>query len=1325
MFKHYSKKSYIPYFSLISIIFFCGMFFMPVFVHAAYRDLIEADSPLYYWPMDESSGATSLSAAVGGTAINLTSATTGASGQVDGTAVEFNGTSSFGATASTLNLTAHNKIVVEALFYTDAYDDTPRATWEFSSNVNNQTTAFLYVQNQGSGTNSANVLLKGNTGHTYAYYSRPSAANWHHIVAVYDKGATSNEVNLYVDGVLKTASSRPSNTNNTNSFGDFIFYLMSRAGTTYFSQGKLQHLAIYSNLSESRILAHYEEAFPPALSAGTLSETTHTSDSATVSWTNASGGTSPITAQLERSPSDAGTWSNVTGATTSPVTDTGLSGSTSYDYRVAYTDATATTVYSNTVIIITSGASTTYTLQEADLWDNGYNNVSAPRQSNLSRFIFTTNAASVTIAGTTSIYTNYPQFAHLGLRINGVNQSSLVFTTNGSQSFVLNLGTAGTTRTVEIISGIQSKPSATVIGSFIDSVTYLNNTSFSVVTPTVQANRILVYGDSIASGGSATNPEIEAYIALLRNTYSHSVMGETWGYRALYDDANTSGLRSAFVSRVAGYDPETVWLAIGTNDYGLNKWSATNFGTAYAATLDDLHTALPSARIVCQTPIVRTSEVANGFGNTLNDYRNQISTVCNARSWTTLIDGSTLLTTSDLVDGVHPTTSGHSTYALKINDILTDTPTLTTSSASSILTTSATLNGSISSIGSTTPTVRGFAYGLTNAYEIATTSASGSFSTGNFNTSISGLTANTTYHFRSYATNFAGTAYGADETFTTDPMPTYTVGGTISGLSDTVVLQNNGGDNYSTSANGSFVFATALDDSTNYTVTVLTQPAGQSCTVGNGSGTVSANVTNVSVTCVNTTKAITVFDFNGLSPAVVGSINETDKTIAITVPYGTVLTALVPTITHTGASVSPASDVARDFSTSPTTYTVTAANASTQNYAVTVTVDPVDTYTVGGTISGLSDTVVLQNNGGDNYSTSANGSFVFATALDDSTNYTVTVLTQPAGQSCTVGNGSGTVSANVTNVSVTCVNTIHTITASAGNNGSITPSGTVSVNNGSNQVFSITANPGYNISDVLIDGSSVGAVSSYSFSNVTSAHAISVTFAGTSTGGVVLPTNWVLPIMPPSGGFKVIVNNGNTTTSSRNVSLVFNAGTDIKKIAISMTGDFTDAVQEEYVAFKQWDICSKFGGTIKNSTCPDGLYTVYVRFYNAYGLNSGNNLVSDTIFLKQNTISTKNLQSNQVNPLKSFTKQLKQNQNNSEVKALQVFLNSDPDTKIAPSGVGSPGKETNFFGLLTKKAVIKFQEKYADDILTPWGLKKGTGVVGKTTILKINELISQ
>ena len=113
------------------------------------------------------------------------------------------------------------------------------------------------------------------------------------------------------------------------------------------------------------------------------------------------------------------------------------------------------------------------------------------------------------------------------------------------------------------------------------------------------------------------------------------------------------------------------------------------------------------------------------------------------------------------------------------------------------------------------------------------------------------------------ATDSAGNlgSYTPTASATTPAPITYSVGGSVSGLSGTVVLQDNGGDDLSVSANGSFTFATKLVDAAAYSVTVETNPFGQSCSVSNGSGTVaSANVTGVAVACA--TSSMPTDDFN-------------------------------------------------------------------------------------------------------------------------------------------------------------------------------------------------------------------------------------------------------------------------------------------------------------------------------------------------------------------------------------------------------------------------------------------------------------------------------
>ncbi len=88
----------------------------------------------------------------------------------------------------------------------------------------------------------------------------------------------------------------------------------------------------------------------------------------------------------------------------------------------------------------------------------------------------------------------------------------------------------------------------------------------------------------------------------------------------------------------------------------------------------------------------------------------------------------------------------------------------------------------------------------------------------------------------------------------------------------------------------------------------------------------------------------------------------------------------------------------------------------------------------------------------------------------------------------------------------------------------------------------------------------------------------------------------------------------------------------------------------------------------------------------------------------------------------TFTLNLKMGSTGSEVMALQKFLNSVDGAQIATTGAGSPGNETSYFGGLTKAAVIKFQDKFAADILTPVGLSKGTGNWFASTRAKANAL---
>jgi len=146
----------------------------------------------------------------------------------------------------------------------------------------------------------------------------------------------------------------------------------------------------------------------------------------------------------------------------------------------------------------------------------------------------------------------------------------------------------------------------------------------------------------------------------------------------------------------------------------------------------------------------------------------------------------------------------------------------------------------------------------------------------------------------------------------TSPGYSYTVGGTVSGLAGSgLVLQNNGGDDRSLSANGAFSFPTPLSDTSAYTITVKTQPTtpSQICTVNNGTGTINGEPAgDVVVNCMTGSASIAFSSSGAAEFAYVAKTNGTisDGTIsayAINTTNGT----LSPLGTPVAAGKFPAS----------------------------------------------------------------------------------------------------------------------------------------------------------------------------------------------------------------------------------------------------------------------------------------------------------------------------------------------------------------------------------------------------------------------------------
>jgi hypothetical protein len=309
----------------------------------------------------------------------------------------------------------------------------------------------------------------------------------------------------------------------------------------------------------------------------------------------------------------------------------------------------------------------------------------------------------------------------------------------------------------------------------------------------------------------------------------------------------------------------------------------------------------------------------------------------------------------------------------------------------------------------------------------------------------------------------------------------------------------------------------------------------------------------------------------------------------------------------------------RSSALSPNTQYAFYASVTNQSSSVVVT-PAVSAYTLANVPTGLAISTVSAStvaaswsaNGNPdgteykvaNITAGTNSGWTTATStafgnLTCETSYTFVVLAR---------NGNGVETASSSQASGLTGSCTHTITASAGANGSVTPSGAVAVSNGSDQAFTVTPGSGYKVSDVLVDGSSVGGVTSYTFSDVVTDHTIAATFAASSGGGGGGGGGIIVnPPAVPIGNFSIIINNNNVTATNPQVSLALNGGSDANAMAISNFADFSGAIMEPYATTKTWNLCPPGG------SCNFGTYTVYAKFYFASG--SASQTVSDSIVL--------------------------------------------------------------------------------------------------------------
>jgi hypothetical protein len=255
----------------------------------------------------------------------------------------------------------------------------------------------------------------------------------------------------------------------------------------------------------------------------------------------------------------------------------------------------------------------------------------------------------------------------------------------------------------------------------------------------------------------------------------------------------------------------------------------------------------------------------------------------------------------------------------------------------------------------------------------------------------------------------------------------------------------------------------------------------------------------VTVMVAKASKAISSFSINGVS----GTINQANRTIALTLPYGTNATALVAFFTTTGVSVKVGSTIqvsrttVNDF-TSPVVYTVTAADASTQDYTVTVSL-AAQTFSVSGTVSGdvvFGVTITLTGSGLSPTTTDSSGNYSFSGAAKG--NYTITpsmtgYAFNPTSISATVNN------ANLTGQNFTSVSTaVPTYTISGKVSGAVAAGVTITLTGTGSSSTTTDSGGNYSFDNAESGSYSLAAsLSGYAFSP----GSISVTVAGADVSG--------------------------------------------------------------------------------------------------------------------------------------------------------------------------------------------------------------------------------
>ena len=355
-----------------------------------------------------------------------------------------------------------------------------------------------------------------------------------------------------------------------------------------------------------------------------------------------------------------------------------------------------------------------------------------------------------------------------------------------------------------------------------------------------------------------------------------------------------------YSSSITGLAPNTLYyvLAYATNSSGtsyggiqltfttsqiislatLTTTGATSIATASATSGGNITSdggASVTTRGVCwstsQNPNTTNSKTTNGTGT---------------GSFTSSITGLSSNTTYYV--RAYATNSIGTAYGTQVSfttNQTIDIPTVTTNQISSITQTTASSGGNVTSDGNSTVTARGVCWSTSSSPTTSNSKTTNSSGIGSFTSSITGLSANTTYYVRAYATNGEGTAYGSNVSFTTNAIQAQVPTLTTTAASSIAMTSATSGGNI-TSDGGASVTSRGVCWSTSQNPTT----SSNSSAIGSGTGSFSGSITGLNA---STTYYVRAYAINSAGTAYGSQISFTTSAAS---------QAAIPSLSTTAAS---------------------------------------------------------------------------------------------------------------------------------------------------------------------------------------------------------------------------------------------------------------------------------------------------------------------------------------------------------------------------------------------------------------------------------------